>query len=491
MTASPEQSGGVLDTRLHCPACEYNLTGVLGDQCPECGWEIDVDALASEGLTLSRRTQRVGVILLSLICGLVLFGLAISAFFPALPFDQGDAWSVFLMVWVAGLLWVGVIFILIAWAGWTSRSYWPLRSPGLRRVAITASLLQWATLFGLFGLLNESVWGEDFLAIVMFAVLFSMPGVVLLFVTYVAFRAPSVRSQRSGVLGGGKLPAASNQASFCVAAIGPFEKDQVSTEWTDELRMSTTHLDSLIEQTWLDQKEAADREGRLLFNGEMGRLVSAECSPNKLHLVLGATNYRDFVGTNLYNGQLFSTKGAEHFSNPLGTTATVITRDGWIAYGRRSHRVAFHSGYLHTFGGALEMQDRGTDGRFDVFAALQRELGEELGLEAGDVERIHVTGLVRDREIHQPELLLDVYVRLGREELLGRLDLSADDQEHTAIEWCADEPGAVVPFLQAAGKVAPVCTAAILLHGLLKWGTSWYERASIELFGALPEKCRL
>lgn len=489
MQSSTSHPDALADTQLHCPACDYNLTGVVGDHCPECGWEINVDVLAGERLTLSRRTQRIGVVVLSLVCGVVLFVLAYCAFRPQLPFDRTDPWSVFLMAWVGGLILVGVIFLLIGVAGWRCRSRWPLRMPGLRAFAILAAVLQWLTLFGLVGLLNESAWGDDFLAMMMFVFLFAMPGAVLLFVTHVAFRGPVGR--RVVRMGQDADSDFSRGPLFSVAVLGPFERGAVATLWRDEGRMSNSHLEALIEQTWLDQKEAADREDRILFNGEMARLIGASVEDGCLQLRLGPTNYRDFVGTNLFNGQLFATLGPMYFSNPLGTTATVVTRDGWIGYGRRSHRVAFHAGYLHTFGGALEMQDRHADGSFDVFDALSRELREELAIEGRDIERWHVTGLVRDHQIHQPELLLDVCVRLTRADLLDRLDWEADDQEHTALEWCADDPAAVVPFLRAAGRVAPVCVAAIMLHGLLQWGQTWYERTSFELFGALPGKCTL
>lgn len=49
MTATDDNScvpdDGVVDEGLRCPACEYNLTGLAGGVCPECGAPFDVDQL--------------------------------------------------------------------------------------------------------------------------------------------------------------------------------------------------------------------------------------------------------------------------------------------------------------------------------------------------------------------------------------------------------------------------------------------------------------
>jgi 8-oxo-dGTP pyrophosphatase MutT (NUDIX family) len=172
----------------------------------------------------------------------------------------------------------------------------------------------------------------------------------------------------------------------------------------------------------------------------------------------------------------------------LGISSTVMTRDGFLVFGRRGDRVAFHAGHLHTFGGLLEPSDRNTSGRFDVFGAAIRELVEELGVRRDEVVEFLVTGLVRDRSILQPELLFEANLTLSRAELTARFDPTLPGQEHTGLEFVHDEPEATVAFLRRSTPVAPVAAAAMLLHGRHAWGADWYEQSCYVLYGELPPK---
>jgi 8-oxo-dGTP pyrophosphatase MutT (NUDIX family) len=226
----------------------------------------------------------------------------------------------------------------------------------------------------------------------------------------------------------------------------------------------------------------------MLFNGNLVRLVEALATSKKLHLELGPTCYRDFLGTNLHNAATLLRAGEQHLANPLGVSSTVITRDGFLVFGRRSAQVAFHTGHLHTFGGLLEPSDRDAVGRFDMFGAAVRELNEELGIRKEEIAEIVIAGLVRDRNILQPEVLFEVTLTLSRAELAARFDPTLPGQEHTGLEFVHDDPEAIVPFVRRSTPVAPVAAAAMLLQGRHAWGTDWYEQSCYVLYGELPPK---
>lgn len=264
---------------------------------------------------------------------------------------------------------------------------------------------------------------------------------------------------------------------FAVDAFGEFPPGRVQVHWADTPRPSTPELERLIDESWRQALVRAQETGAILFNGKLVRWLGQRVDGGILHIDAGPTDYRAFVGTNLYNRQRVGEFGRPRFSNPIGTTATIISRDGWLLYGRRSHRVAWHAGYVHTFGGALEAADIRPDGTIDAFAAVHRELGEELLLTDEHIVSTVCVGLIHDHEIWQPELLFDAEVRLSRDEVLGRLDHTDAHQEHTAIEYVRDEPDALLPFIHAAAPIAPVAIGAICLHGWRRWGRKWFDDA--------------
>lgn len=271
---------------------------------------------------------------------------------------------------------------------------------------------------------------------------------------------------------------------FEIDALGPFMPERVSVTFEPSPRPTTPELEALIEAEWTRQTALAAGSDRMLFNGPLLRYVRHTVRPGaaggaaELHLVVGPTCYRDFVGTNLFHHDRIEAFGWERFANPIGTTATLTTRDGRICYGRRSARVSYHAGHVHTFGGALEARDRGADGRVDPFASVCRELFEELSLRREEARELICVGLIRDHEIHQPEMLFEARLELTAEQLRSRW-LSADARdEHDEIVSLADEPGAILPFIRSCGAIAPVAVGALFLHGRLRWGETWFEQSA-------------
>lgn len=252
---------------------------------------------------------------------------------------------------------------------------------------------------------------------------------------------------------------------FEILAEGRFGSDGVVVNYEPVARPTSEELERLIEAEWRVRTVEAQTAGRRLFNGELLRYVRHEVRDGRFCLTVGPTCYRDFLGSNLYHGSRVAEFGWERFANPVGTTATLVTRDGVLAFGRRSDRVAWHGGFVHTFGGALERVDLGPDGTVDAFAAVRRELAEEAALGPADIEDMVCVGMIRDREIHQPELLFEARLRLTLAEWLGRISSSDVGDEHLGIAALLDQPGVIEPFLRASGRVAPVAVGALVLHG--------------------------
>lgn len=250
-----------------------------------------------------------------------------------------------------------------------------------------------------------------------------------------------------------------------IQACGRFPPAQVRVTFDPMPRPTTPELDAAIGAEWDRQVALAAGTQRVLFNGEMLRYVSHRATESTFEMSVGPTCYRDFVGTNLYGQAWLDRVGWQCFSNAVGTTATLVTADSLICYGRRSQRVAFHAGHVHTFGGALELSDRKPDGTVDVFAALLRELREELGIGPGDLDDLTCVGLIRDKEIFQPELLFEARVKLTAVMLKERWKTAESADEHDEIVTLQDKPEAILPFIRSCKLIAPVAIGALLIHG--------------------------
>ncbi|MCB9851515.1 MAG: hypothetical protein H6819_00345 [Phycisphaerales bacterium] len=284
--------------------------------------------------------------------------------------------------------------------------------------------------------------------------------------------------------------AAFKHLPFVIDAAGQFSPACVSVKYDSAERPSTPELDAIIAEEWERQSILAKRHDRLLFNGSLLRYLShrvdldGDGRPARFAMTVGPTNYRDFVGTNLFHHDRLEEFGWERFSNPVGTTATLLTSDGLICYGRRSAKVSYHAEHVHTFGGAFEEADRLADGSIDPFASVAREITEELAIAREELIDLTCVGLVRDKEIYQPELLFEASLPMTFEDVRERWRTAEGADEHDSLVALADAPEAIVPFVLSCGPIAPVAVGALFLRGLHRWGEGWFEAAAREL--AMP-----
>lgn len=261
---------------------------------------------------------------------------------------------------------------------------------------------------------------------------------------------------------------------FLLDAFGPYGQEQLRLIWTNQPKPRHPQLDQLIESTWQIRTEQAQREGVLLFNGQLVRLVGWETRGRELILETGPTDYAHFLATNYHHPHLGEQIGWDLFSNPIGTTANIITSDGWLAYGRRSEAVACHPGFVHAIGGGLEAGELRPDGTFDAFASIFRELQEELDLSRELIESALCLGLIRDPEIKQPELIFDVFTSISRQDLSKRFNAS-ERHEHNGLVFCRNEPSCFNPFIRETSRIAPITIGALCLHGRQVEGDSWFD----------------
>ena len=466
------------DSGLRCLECDYNITGLQGSRCPECGWCIDL-GLAT--LAMQRESSHVNRLLT---CGLGGVGaMACCLLLYVCSASWGSTFA--LLLGTASI--AAVLHCAVAVYSLPVFEQWPIERPRLRlacRVSSIAHLLATVLLLAT-GTLRQL---QGLIEFIILFWLIGAPGVTLFLLSLVAFRSRAENLRQLRELRDHPPAQPQYGVPFSVEAAGRFSREEVTVVSDEIKRRTNDDIQGMIEQVWQAKQEEAAGSRCLLYNSVIGRLTEASVEEDRLVLRLGETDYRDFVGTNLFNAGLVRAYGEEFLANPLGTSATIITSDGYILYGRRGDRVVYHVGCLHTFGGTLEAEDRTADQSYDLWGAITRELFEEAHLEPGEILELVCTGLVRDALTLQPELLFDAHVSLTRREVLSRFDPKSDE-EHTAIESCHDLPEAIVPFIQRSQPVVPVAVGAMMLHGAASWGHDWYESTAYVLFGELPPRC--
>ncbi len=319
------------------------------------------------------------------------------------------------------------------------------------------------------------------------ASLFSLPGWLLLLLRQVSVAVLRSQAASANEESDRAITMTEDSPPFLVECSQGFDRSQISQTVVVDVATSPPALEKYMANYWKAECEKAAAHGQVLHNGKLVRLAGFDVEGSTLCFQFEETCFRDFAATNLNLSHEKPFVSPRHRANALGVSASVMTSDGFLAWGRRSDRVYFHRGCLQAFGGMLEQNDRDEAGRYDVFGRMARELSEELGVAQDEVATMTVIGLVRDISILQPELLFDVEMNLTRRELTSRFSPTRSDGEHTAIEFLYDEPEGYLPFLTKTKMMAPVAQAMLLLHGRLRWGSEWYEQICYALYGDLPK----
>ena len=246
-------------------------------------------------------------------------------------------------------------------------------------------------------------------------------------------------------------------------ALGPWEAERVKCVRGRSTFAPPPIVQAEVERVWTMM---AAKPGVHLFDGPMCRMESFSTDGNGLSMVLSDVTYKSFAGTNMHNPQFGAQYGEASMANPLGLSVALISADGFLAMGRRNERVAYYPGRIHPFAGALEPEDE-----LDIFAAVRRELSEELNLSGEESGEMKCLGMAEDRGLVQPELICYAQVR----RTLDELRRGVDAVEHDAIVPIAVRPAVFERELASAKLYTPIALATMLLCGRERFGNDWFD----------------
>jgi hypothetical protein len=236
--------------------------------------------------------------------------------------------------------------------------------------------------------------------------------------------------------------------------------------WSDELEHSRRRL-----------VERCERERRPLLTSADGSLLPlyrldaiAECSESSLVLATSATDYAEYMLTNLEHPEWRTERGAEVMSDPLGVSAVVRTADSVVLVGRRSGRPHDAPGALHVVPSGHPHPPQ------SVGAALETELRDELGLAMQEISDASITGVLRAQPSGKPEVTARFVATLDSDHVLERWEQAEERWEYEVIETVPWEPDVVADWLvQHIFTCVPPGHGAIALAGRVEFGPDWYE----------------
>jgi hypothetical protein len=247
-----------------------------------------------------------------------------------------------------------------------------------------------------------------------------------------------------------------------IHAVGDWTPQAVRVRQVGSSRRLVPEIEQLVDAAWA---QALARPEVRLFDGPMCRMESWNTTPTLLEIALSQTSYKLFLGTNLAHPELADQYGRDVLANPVGVSPALETADGFLLLGRRNSSVAYYPERVHPFAGALEPKDDG-----DLFAAVKRELHEELSLTQAQIVDVRCTGIAEDLALRQPELIFRVKSSSTRSQIESRIH-AEEHRGSVAIEARRDE----IEAAMADSKLTPVAIASLLFWGRIVFGQSWYD----------------
>jgi 8-oxo-dGTP pyrophosphatase MutT (NUDIX family) len=225
-----------------------------------------------------------------------------------------------------------------------------------------------------------------------------------------------------------------------------------------------------VDAQWQQQLAIAHEQGFPLFDAPLFRLINVEVSTEgKLHLVLGATTYKEYTVTRL---PTFSQgRNRQQLSNPLAVCSVVETSDGFILYEQRQN-VAVHTGRYHVIAGFFERNlDRDAQGQPDPFGAMCRELHEETGIQVADIKDQYCLGAVYDIINPHGELCFLTRLHIPLAEVLTRTP--EDDEVKELLSLAVTKESLRAFLIENHGNISATGEPNLLMYGGWKYGEEW------------------
>ena len=270
---------------------------------------------------------------------------------------------------------------------------------------------------------------------------------------------------------------------FEILARGLYRPEDLHISYQpDQFLRLTPELQEWMEQFWQEKLRLAQQQHSLLFDAPLYRFISArQASERSLQLTLGQTSYKEYVAT---RSQDFAAgRARSELGNPLAVCSVIETADGHILLDKRQG-VDVYNGRYHVIGGFFERDiDISTTHQPDPFAAMQREIREETGIQASDISEQLCLGLVYDLAMPHAELCFLTRLHISLDEVKQR---EPEDSEIKILHTLHSTSENLAQFiLQQHGNISATGEPNLLLYGQMRYGNAWLAPITSSI-GNLP-----
>lgn len=200
------------------------------------------------------------------------------------------------------------------------------------------------------------------------------------------------------------------------------------------------------------------------------RYAGCTCSPRKLLLKLGHTDYEQYLGLNRLHRDWAEAGGPDLRADALGLATVLECPDG-IVVEKRSLQVAEAPGLVHVKPSGHAHPPQG------LTQAVLEEATAELGLAAAEVLDLHCLGLVR---IAKSDKVIAIY-RARTEVTLAEMQSRARPEEWESESVYAlplDAEALARQLTQAGDELTAAGHAALVMEGWRRYGNDWMAGVS-------------
>ncbi|GCE26623.1 hypothetical protein KDA_21070 [Dictyobacter alpinus] len=260
---------------------------------------------------------------------------------------------------------------------------------------------------------------------------------------------------------------------FEILARGVYRPEDLQITYQSSQRL-LFHVEqqASMDELWQQKLQQAQQQQRLLFDAPLYRFIDAQSgASNTLALMLGDTSYKEYVLTRETSFTQGRSRG--ELGNPLSVCSVVETSDGFILLEQRQG-VDVYVGRYHVIGGFFERGLDTTEHQLpDPFAAMQREILEETGIQATDIREQICLGLVYDLATPHAELCFLTRLHIPLTMVLQR---KPEDHEIKNLQTLHVSATSLQQFLlEKHGNISATGEPNLLFYGALKFGESWLE----------------